>query len=201
MHLQSVMLLLPVSAMAFGIQSIHAATVVAAMVVEYVSIAQDVQVSSPWVGLKEPEMHAVHACPSLPVWPILQTQSVSSSLLGGETVCTGHSVHIVHATAAILAEYLFAGHGLQIPAPVEALYVPATHAVHASPFDGAVYPAGHLQFHIAPLPCADLVNAGQLRQFDSRVEAVVEEYVSTGHTEQVPTPAFCLNVPLSHAKH
>ena len=101
------------------------------------------QSPDPIAVLYVPASHATHATPSdCAVYPAMHTQSVSALLPGAETV--------------------LAGHAEQLPVPVAALYVPASHAKHSTPFDVAVYPATHVQSVSAPLPAAELVLAGHV---------------------------------------
>jgi len=74
------------------------------------------------------------------------------------------------------------GHGVQASAPVLVLYVPASHAVHATPFVSAVCPTSQMQSERASLPAGELVPAG--------------------HKEMhAPVPMVVLYVPASHAVH
>jgi hypothetical protein len=119
-------------------------------------------VAFPTALLNVPGSHALHAAPSeTTVYPATHTQSATASLPSTELVCEGHAV--------------------QFPAPVAALYPPASHAVHAAPCDGPLYPAKHVQFVNSSLPDAELVPAG--------------------HGEHSPAPTALLNVPASHALH
>ena len=77
--------------------------------------------------------------------------------------------------------YVPASHGVQLPAPVADLYVPAPHAAHATPSASAEYPASHVQSTSAVLPAVELVCAG--------------------HAVQLPAPAASLYVPAPHAAH
>ena len=45
------------------------------------------------------------------------------------------------------------------------LYVPASHAVHATPSEPAVYPTMQMQAVVSLLPAAELVPAGHVEQF------------------------------------
>jgi hypothetical protein len=66
----------------------------------------------------------------------------------------------VHATAPA-ADEVPGAQGAHVDAPVPALNVPAAHAVHATPFPLAVYPAKHVHLSRESLPDAELVPAGQ----------------------------------------
>jgi len=117
---------------------------------------------APVPGLYVPASHAVHVVPSnAPLYPAKHLQSVSASVPDAELVPSGHVKHS--------------------PAPVPALYLPASHAVHGTPPDKAVYPATHTQSVKSSLPAAELV--------------------CEGHEVQFPDPVTALNVPASHAAH
>ena len=122
-------------------------------------------------------------------------QSVSESLPGAEAVLAGHAEHL--------------------PVPVAALYVPAPHAKHSTPFDDAVYPATHVQSPTAVLPAAELVCAGHAEQLPAPAAALyvptsqgvqlvapsTSEYVPASQAEHAPVPAAALYVPAPHAEH
>ena len=69
-----------------------------------------------------------------------------------------------------------AGHVAQPAVPTALLNVPASHALHVTPSEAAVYPGMHLQ---PALPATELE--------------------CEGHAAQIPAPAVALNVPASHA--
>ena len=95
--------------------------------------------------LNIPAMHAVHAAPSdVPLYPAKHLQSVNASLPDAELVPSGHVEHS--------------------PAPVVALYVPTSHALHCNPSEAAVYPTTHLQSIRSLLPDAELVCKGHTAQ-------------------------------------
>ena len=75
------------------------------------------------------------------------------------------------------------GQGVQTPAPVLVLFVPASHGVHATPFESAEYPARQMQLSVTVplLPASELVPSGQ--------------------GVQAPAPGLVLYVPASHAAH
>ena len=72
-------------------------------------------------------------------------------------------------------------HAAQVPDPTAPLYVPASHALHATPSEAAVYPTAHLQSINSMLPAAELVREG--------------------HATQLPAPAVALYPPAKHALH
>ena len=112
--------------------------------------------------LNVPASHAVHSIPSdVPLYPTTHLQSINALLPDAELVPSGQSEHS--------------------PTPVAALYSPASHAVHASPFDVPFYPTTHSQSVSASLPDAELV--------------------PSGHSEHSPTPVVALYSPASHAVH
>ena len=87
----------------------------------------------------------MHASPSdVPLCPAKHWQSSRASLPDAELVPAGHVAHP--------------------PAPVTAVYLPAAHALHASPSEAAVYPATHTQSVNASLSAAELVCSGHAAQ-------------------------------------
>ena len=83
-----------------------------------------------------------------------------------------------HAQSALPAEeFAYAGHAEQFHDPTALLYVPASHATHASP-SAPVNPTGH--WH-STLP--------------------EEESELAGHVSHAAVPTTLLNVPASHALH
>ena len=71
--------------------------------------------------------------PSGPVYPALQVQFVKAELPSDELEFVGQSLHVELAEAPTAVEYVPAGQSLQLAEPVDALYVPASHAVHVPP--------------------------------------------------------------------
>jgi hypothetical protein len=116
----------------------------------------------PVEDLYVPAPHAVHSAPSEPaVYPATQMQSYTPSLPADELVPAGQLEHA--------------------PAPVTDLYLPASHAAHATPSDSAVCPAMQLQ---SPTPVL-----------------AKDELVPQGHAEHAPVPVSGLYVPTPHAVH
>ena len=115
---------------------------------------------TPVATLYFPASHAVQATPSeAAVYPTTHLQSINSLLPDAELVHVGHVEHC--------------------PVPVAALYLPAEHALHATPSDVPLYPAMHLQSVNALLPN--------------------EELVPTGHVEHCRVPIAALYLPTEHA--
>jgi len=74
----------------------------------------------------------------------LQVQSTTLSLPAGELEFNGQALHVEFAEAPTAVEYVPVPQSLQAADPVNALYLPAAHAVHVPP-SGPVDPA--LQVH------------------------------------------------------
>jgi hypothetical protein len=105
---------------------------------EYVFASQAMHIPAPVVSLYAPAPHGVHATPSDKAsYPARQVQDVRRGLLADENVLSGHIIQL----AAPTDEYVFTPQGMHVPTPVVALYVPASHGVHATPSDAALYPA------------------------------------------------------------
>jgi hypothetical protein len=117
-------------------QATHVCAVSAPSDVEYLPTTHCRHSSGPGTCLNLP---ASHASQSMPVYPLLHAQALSSTLAGGENVFCGHSVHV--------------------SLPDDALKVPASHAVQAAPL-APVYPALHVQSVMATLPGGESELAG-----------------------------------------
>ena len=115
----------------------------------YVPAAQLVHAKLPMTVLYFPAAHTLHAPPSDPVKPILQSQ-----LLDLTTDCEllGQLLQVATAVAPVAAEYVLALQSVQPALPEFALYLPAPHAAHAPP-SGPEKPATHTQSVGASLPC------------------------------------------------
>ncbi len=121
-------------------------------VVEYFPASQSVHASDPVEVLYFPATHAVHVPPSGPVDPALQVQAV---LPAGELEFDGQALHVELAEAPSGVEYFPASQSMHASDPVEALYLPATHAVHVPP-SGPVDPALQVQLVEAELPTGEM---------------------------------------------
>ena len=75
--------------------------------------------------------------------------------------------------------------------PEVALYLPATHAVHAPP-SGPEKPATHTQSVAASLPVVDCELAGQLRQVPIAVAPVAAEYWPAPQSVHAAAPVTIL---------
>jgi len=97
---------------------------------EYVPREHSEHGAEPFTSLYDPAMHAAHASPSGPVYPLLQVQLVSCLLPIPEYVCVGHSLHVDSEIAAMAVLYLPCEHREHGAEPMTSLYVPAMHAAH-----------------------------------------------------------------------
>ena len=110
------------------------------------------------------------------MYPSTQMQSVFSSLASPELVPAGHAEHS--------------------PAPGTALYVPASHALHAIPSNGPLYPAKHTQSATSSLPSAELVCEGHTVQFPARTVALYSPASQALHA----TPSDAAVYPATHTQ-
>ena len=94
---------------------------------------QAVQAADPVDSLYFPATHAVQLPPSGPVDPALQVQLVKFLFPAGEVEFDGQAVHVELDEAPTAVEYVPAPQSVQAADPVDALYLPATHAVHVPP--------------------------------------------------------------------
>jgi hypothetical protein len=69
------------------------------------------------------------------VHPALQVQLVEAALPAGELEFDGQALHVELAEAPAAIEYVPAPQSVHRAAPVNAVYLPASHAVHMSPGD------------------------------------------------------------------
>jgi hypothetical protein len=94
--------------------------------------ARHIQSTAPVTFLYVPTPHGVHATLSYgAVYPAWQIQV---RLLVSKKVLAGHVIQLVDADT----EKLFPSHGMHLPTPVLALYVPTAQGVHDTPSDEAV---------------------------------------------------------------
>ena len=107
-------------------------------------VGQALQLADPVDVLYFPATHAVHVPPAGPEQPTLQVQLVKAALPAGELEFDGQVRHVELAEAPILVEYIPVPQFVHRPDPVNALYLPATHAAHVPP-SGPAEPA--LQVH------------------------------------------------------
>ena len=96
-------------------------------------VGQSLHKADPADVLYLPATHAVQLPPSGPVDPALQVQLVKAALPAGELEFDGQAVHVELPEAPAAVEYVPAPQSVQTADPVDALYLPATHAVHVSP--------------------------------------------------------------------
>ena len=103
--------------------------IVAACSSENFPCAQSVQDAEPLRDLYVPIGHCSHSLPSVPVYPALQIQSISSSLLVGENVLDGHMLQLFDC--AYSDEYVPGAQGKQGDEPGVTLKWPGLHSTHA----------------------------------------------------------------------
>ena len=138
--------------------------------------------ASPVDVLYFPATHTVQEPPEFPVHPALHVQLVKDALPAGELEFDGQAMHVelaeaptavenvpatqlVHASdtpvaAVAVLPYVPAPQTVHAADPVDALYFPATHAVHVTP-SGPVHPALQVQFVKDALPAGELEFDGQ----------------------------------------
>ncbi len=130
LQVQLVSCLLPAPENACAGQSLHVDSEMAAVSGEYVPREHSEHGAEPLTSLYDPGMHAAHASPSGPVYPLLQVQLVSCLLPIPEYVCGGHPLHVDSEIAAMAVLYLPCEHREHGAEPMTSLYVPAMHAAH-----------------------------------------------------------------------
>jgi len=94
----------------------------------------------------------------------------------------------------------FAGQAVHAADPVDALYLPASHAVHGPPF-GPVAPALQLQFVKASLPAGELEFDGQTLHVEFAEAPTAVEYVPAPQYVHSAAPVKALYLPDMHDVH
>eukprot|EP00961_Rhodomonas_salina_P243116 3284794-Rhodomonas_salina.1 len=125
LQMQSVMSSLPISESVLAGQIKQAEP---SVLFRYVPAAQFEQTPEPFTSLKVPSAQALHASPSEPSNPMLQMQSVLSSLPIREFVFAGQAAH---AVPPVRLRNEPGSQGKHNPDPFAGLKVPASHALQA----------------------------------------------------------------------
>jgi hypothetical protein len=145
------------------------------------------QSTEPVADFHVPAPHGMQAVPSAPVYPARQVQI---ELFTPEKVLFGHALHF----EAAADEYVFASHGVHIPAPVLALYVPAAQFVQST--------EPETDFHVPTpqgvhtVPSAPVYPATQVQ-----IELFADEKVFTPQGVHVVLPVTFLYVPAPQGVH
>ncbi len=114
----------------------------------------------------------------------------------------GHDKHVLIDTAASVLLYLSAKQMSHNADPGLALYVPATHPVHAPPLPlFPVYPALHEHALIVLLPWGDAVFWAHCKQSLLEEEFTCVEYLFATQSVQIAEPLAVLYLPATHPKH
>jgi hypothetical protein len=108
----------------------------------------------------------------------------------------GQSLHVELAEAPTAVEYVPAPQSVHRDDPVNALYFPATHAVHVPP-SGPVHPVLQVQLVKVTLPTDELEFDGQAIQ----IELTALEYVPAPQSVHTADPVEDLYFPATHAVH
>ena len=106
----------------------------------------------------------------------------------------GHAVH-----AEVDEEYFPASQFAQFPAPVEALYFPASHGVHAAPFTPDA-PTLQKQLFKVPLAATEYEFEGHPPHVSVTAPTDVE-YLPAAQSVQSPAPVEVLYLPATHSVH
>ena len=156
LQVQLVRMLLPSPEYVWCGQVVHVDSEISPVSVEYVPCEHNEHTDEPLTVLYVPATHALHSCPSGPVYPRLQVQSVILLLPSPEYVCPGQLVHVTFEISASSVEYFPREHSKHTDEPLTSLYVPATHALHSCP-SGPVYPLLQVQLMRMLLPAPEYV--------------------------------------------
>ena len=128
-------------------------------VTENVPAPQSVHVALPVTVLYFPATQAVHATPSGPEYPVLQTQLSMLVLAVEEFVFEGHAEQVEPVVAPRVPEYVPAPQSAHAAEPVASLYFPAKQAVHTTP-SGPEYPVLQTQLSTLVLAVGEFVYKG-----------------------------------------
>ena len=170
LQVQLVSCLLPTRENVCAGQSLHVDSEIWAVSVEYVPLEHSEHGAEPFTSLYVPAMHAAHAAPSGPVYPLLQVQWVCCLLPTPEYVCAGQSMHVDSEISAMAVLYWPCEHSEHGAEPFTSLYVPAMHAAHCIP-SGPVYPLLQVQLVSIELPSGEYVCVGHSLHVASEIAA------------------------------
>ena len=101
-------------------------------------------------------------------------QFVKAELPTGEVELDGQGMHVELADCLSCVEYFPVPQSVHATAPVDDLYVPATHAAHGPPF-GPVHPEVQVQLVKAALPAGALEFGRQVRHVEFAVAPTAVE--------------------------
>jgi hypothetical protein len=191
---------LPIRDAALLWHAVHTLSEDAATVEENVLFPHSVHALGPIPVLYVPCTHPRHTDPFAPVYPTLHRQSTASSLPSGACENAGQLVQFEVACASAV-EYSFTLQFVHVPMPTAVLYVPATHATHASPSVDPEYPALHEQLVSTVLAPTENVFAGQSRHMLEAVAAGSVPYLPAAQSMHASLPRSQLYVPGGHAVH
>ena len=93
---------------------------------EYLPASQLIQTLAPDAALYFPASQLAQASPLAPEKPALHLQSDNSLLAAGASELAGHIKHWDSNVAPSAVEYFAVPQSLQVPAPITALYLPAS---------------------------------------------------------------------------
>ena len=133
LQVQLVSCLLPTPENVCAGQSLHVDSEIWAVSAEYLPSEQGEHGAEPFTSLYVPAIHAAHAVPSGPVYPLLHVQFVSCLLPIPEYECVGQWLHVDSEIAATAVLYLPCEHSEHGAEPLTSLYVPAMHFAHCIP--------------------------------------------------------------------
>ena len=98
----------------------------------YLPAPQSVHAADPVVPFHCPALHAAHALPSGPVYPVLHVQAARTLLPRFDTVLLGQDRQVETAIAATVVEYVCMPQSVQAAEPEMALYLPAVQPTHGT---------------------------------------------------------------------
>ncbi len=127
---------------------------------------------------------------------ISTTEMAHAILISGEFEFDGQLMQTTEPSEL----YVPAPQSLQTADPVDALYFPATHAVHVPP-SGPDDPTLQVQEAKDDPPADELEFGGHARHVDDDEDPTIEEYVPAPQSIQMNDPFDALYFPATHKEH
>jgi len=145
-----------------------------------------------------PATHDTHEPPLTPEEPVLQIQSVISSLAIADTEFKGQAWHTFEPAPTAI-EYIPASQSIHSALPVLFLYFPATQNTHEPPL-GPEKPALQIQSVVSSLAIADTVFRGHAWHTSNTAPTAMEYFPNTQFVQSA-LPALILYFPATHGSH
>jgi len=180
LQVQLIIIELPSDECVYAGHWLHVDSSISPVSVEYLPWEHSEHDDDPFTSLYVPAIHAAHAAPSGPVYPLLQMQSDTAPL---------------PTRASALA-----GQEMQASDPGTDLYLPAVHCEQGPP-SGPDEPALQMQSDTASLPAGASEFAVHAEHVLSAVAPLAAEYFPAPQSVHASLPLPALYLPAAHASH